>query len=222
MIGVMTELYLERTLARFIARHVETYRLGNVQESTFQEKPEPGELEPESETPEEPEERPDEFDDLALKVPPKVIQGFAPKTVTGAVDTAKLPAYPFISVRALSGRQDWTGRTPQEIVTASIIIGTYDEATDRRAYQDCLILVGAIKLWLPRYRVLDQTFSIVAPIAWEMSDADLFPHFIAEITTQWQLPTPSHIAEVTTQTPYVPRDLRDLVPETYPTYANSD
>lgn len=214
MIGVMTELYLERTLARFIARHVETYRLGNVQESMFKE----GEVDPE----EPDEERPEEFDDLTLKVPPKVIQGFAPKTVTGELDTSKLPAYPFISVRALSGRQDWTGRTPQEVVTASIIVGTYDEDPDRRAYQDCLILVGAIKLWLPRYRVLDQSFSIVAPLSWEMSDADLFPHFIAEITTQWQLPTPSHIEEVTTQTPYVPRDMRDLRDLDPETYANTD
>lgn len=195
---IITALMLERTLAAFIKRQLEPYRLDNPQVNLVQ----PDEV---------PYDALERHRSLALKVPPTVVCGFLPKTVTGAIDPEKLPGYPFISVRATEGRADWrTATQGYDTCTASILIGAYDENPDRSGYQDCLNMIGAIKFEFIRFRVIDQSYSIIPPLTWALVEADLFPHFVAEMTTQWQLPLASHIEEVTKQTPWVPRDLADL------------
>jgi hypothetical protein len=191
--NALTAFHLERTLVDFVRRIVEPVRLDNVQVNLAKD------------VSFDPKER---ASDMTLKIPPRVTVGFLPRTVTGAIDPERLPAYPFITIRALSGRVGYA----EEICTVNFTIGVYDENPDRQGGQDCLNIIEAIHFDLMRFRVIDNAFPLEPPIQWEMVDVDLFPHFLAVMTAQFKLPVPSHIEEVTTQTPWVPRDLRDLRP----------
>jgi len=212
MIKVINALFLERTLRDYITRELEPYRLDNVQLN----------LEPPEEIPADPEER---ARLLTLKVPPTVVCGYPPKTVTGVYDTTKLPQAPWIAVRAHTGQSTFIDSRPFEQCTATLTLSVYDQDPARQGYQDLLNIINVLQNGFFRDRVIDEAFSLVVPIDWSLSDIDTFPYWFADMTTRWQLPLPSHIDEANLQTPHVPRDLSDLrrvrvEPVNVPNYAS--
>ena len=67
----------------------------------------------------------------------------------------------------------------------------YDENPDGGGYQDCLNMAEAIVIALTSFGqgAIDDAYPIVMPINWQLNENDTFPHFIAELTTQWELPS---------------------------------
>jgi hypothetical protein len=52
-------------------------------------------------------------------------------------------------------------------------------------------MVEAISIALTSFgqQAIDQAYPIVMPFTWALVEADTFPHFIAEMTTEWELPS---------------------------------
>lgn len=206
--NVINHLYLERTLRDYIERELEPYRLDNAQVNIVQP----------DEVPFDPDER---ARSLVLKMPPVVVTGHPPKTVTGVYDTSALPQSPYVAVRAISGRSTFHDTGPFETCTVELVLSTYDQNPNRHGYQDLLNIVDVLQNAFFRDRVIDEAYSLVAPITWSLLDAVPFPYWQAEVTTQWQLPLPSHIEETTTQTPIVEPHPELLGPASYLAYANT-
>jgi hypothetical protein len=127
---------------------------------------------------------------LYLKVPPRVVRGRIPRTVTGEILVDRLPDVPAIIVQATSARVFLADSHTQKAVTVRIFINAYDENPDSAGYQDCQNMAETIEMALTTAGMgaLDQAYPIVLPIEWKLNENDTFPHFIAEMTTTWQLP----------------------------------
>lgn len=178
---------LERTLAKFIRQIVDGYRFDN---PTLNLSQTTGPAHP---IVKDPDEVPVSYDvteraqTLALKVPPRVVVGCIPRTVTGAISIDKLSDVPHIIVQAVSVKVE----IPETIATVRIFVCMYDENPDGGGYQDCLNMSEAIVIAMTSYGqgVIDQAYPIVLPINWKLLEADTFPHFISEIYTTWELPS---------------------------------
>jgi hypothetical protein len=125
---------------------------------------------------------------LALKVAPRVVRGQVPRSVTGEIAVDRLPDSPAIIVQAVSAHVFTEDSHNQKTVTVRILVNAYDENPDSGGYQDCINMVESLEIALMQSRVLDESYPLVMPIDWKLIEADTFPHFIAEMTTQWQLP----------------------------------
>jgi hypothetical protein len=177
---------LEKTLCVFLKKIVEAYRFDN---PTLNLAMQPGAF-PKSYNPDEP---PVSYDPtaraqtLALKVMPRVERGRVPRSVTGEVEVDRLPDFPAIIVQAVSAHVDKN----ETITTVRIFVNMYDENPDSGGYQDCLNIAERIAMELTSYgqQGIDQAYVIVMPIEWKLIEADTFPHYIAEMTTQWELPS---------------------------------
>lgn len=124
---------------------------------------------------------------LMLKQPPRVERGRVPRTVTGEVSVDKLPDCPAILVQAVSAKVQNT----ETLVTVRILVNAYDENPDSGGYQDVQNMIEAIAIALTSFGQagIDQAYPIVMPFEWKLNENDTFPHFIAEITTEWELPS---------------------------------
>jgi hypothetical protein len=177
---------LERTLVAFIKQIVDSYRFDNPTLNLAQQ---PGAF-PKSY---DPDDVPVSYDvterakTLALKVPPRVICGCIPRTVTGEISLDKLADVPHIIVQAVSAKAE----IQETFATVRIFVCMYDENPDGGGYQDCLNMAEAIVIALTSYGqgVIDQAYPLVMPIEWKLNENDTFPHFLAEITTQWEMPS---------------------------------
>jgi hypothetical protein len=71
-----------------------------------------------------------------------------------------------------------------------ILINAYDENPDGGGYQDVQNMVETIATAFTSYGQagIDQAYPIELPMEWKLIEADTFPHYIAEMTTQWVLP----------------------------------
>lgn len=185
-----TAFDLEVTLVTFIKTLFNVYRLDNPTLNLAQA------TQPEQLTPRivrDPDEPPVSYDyrqraqTLALKVPPRVVRGRIPRTVTGEIDADKLADVPSIIVQCVAAQV----KVDETIATVRILLTGYDENPDGQGYQDVLNMVEALAVALTSFgqAALDQAYPIVLPIDWKMHEEDTFPHFIAEMTTQWELPS---------------------------------
>jgi hypothetical protein len=122
-----------------------------------------------------------------LKVTPRVERGRVPRTVTGEIEVDKLPDSPAIIVQVVSAKVE----QPSTIVTTRILFNSYDENPNGGGYQDVLNMVEAAALALTSFgqQAIDHAYPIVMPIEWQLLEADCFPHYIAEMTTHWELPS---------------------------------
>jgi len=124
---------------------------------------------------------------LVAKVPPQVVRGRVPRTVSGEIDVNALPNFPAILVQAIKAKvqNDCTH------VTVRIFANAYDEDPKSQGYQDVnnMLEVMAIALTSFGQAALDASYPIVMPIEWEYVDANVFPHFIGEMITVWELPS---------------------------------
>jgi hypothetical protein len=180
---------LELTLVLFLRKLLDTYRLDNPTLNLAQET-----------RPEHPISPPDQpvvpFDyteraqTLVLKVPPRVERGRVPRTVTGEIAVDRLPDCPAVIVQTVSAKIELIDSYTRTLVTVHILVSAYDENPDSSGYQDVLNMVETIADALTSFgqAALDKAYPIVLPIEWKMIEPDTFPHFIAEITTQWMLP----------------------------------
>jgi hypothetical protein len=178
---------LEATLVGFIERLVTPYRLDNPTLNLAQATaPDIGPPNPDPDTvvPYDPTGR---AQTLALKVPPRVERGRVPRTVTGELAVDKLPDCPAIIVQAVAAKID----TEVTHATVRIIVNAYDENPESAGYQDVQNISEAIWIALTSFgqQGIDKAYPIVMPIEWKLIEADTFPHYIAEMTTVWELPS---------------------------------
>jgi hypothetical protein len=178
---------LEETLVRFIAKLMGTYMLDNptlnlAQASITEARP--------KETPYVPFDYEARAQTLTLKVPPRVERGRVPRTVTGEIAVDKLPDCPAIIVQAVSGKIALEDSHTTMLALVRILINAYDENPDGGGYQDVQNMVETIATALTSYGQagIDQAYPIELPMEWKLIEADTFPHYIAEMTTQWVLP----------------------------------
>ena len=124
---------------------------------------------------------------LEQKVPPQVVRGRVPRSVTGEIEVDKLPDVPAIIIQAVAG----TVEKDQTNVTVRILLNAYDENPNSGGYQDLTNMLEALSIALTSYGqgAIDHAYPIILPIEWKHIEAHTFPHFIAEMTTHWQLPS---------------------------------
>jgi len=124
---------------------------------------------------------------LELKQPPRVVRGRVPRTLTGEIALDKLPDVPNIIVQATKAKVENT----ETVVTVKILFSAYDENADSQGYQDCLNMIETAAIALTSFGqgAIDAAYPIVMPIEWNLIEADCFPHFVAEMTTLWELPS---------------------------------
>jgi hypothetical protein len=124
---------------------------------------------------------------LYLKVAPRVVRGRVPRTVAGEIDAEKLPDVPSIIVQCVSAHV----QADETIATVRILVTVYDENPNSAGYQDALNMLEAMAIALTTFGsgALDAAYPIVMPIDWKLHEEDTFPHFIGEMTTQWELPS---------------------------------
>lgn len=125
---------------------------------------------------------------LEGKVAPQVVRGQVPADLTGVIDTTKLPDCPAIIVTAVSA----SVRNTDTIATVKMLVSAYDENPDGSGYQDVLNMLEAMAIALTSFGQagLDKAYPIVMPLEWSRKEGSAyFPHFIGEMTTQWQLPS---------------------------------
>jgi hypothetical protein len=175
--GVRARSYydLEKTLVAFIEQIFEdSYRLDNPAVNLGQP----------DETPYDYTER---AQSLVAKVPPQVLRGRIPRSVVGEIAADKLPNIPAVIVQATGA----TVETNETFATVRIIVSAYDENPDSQGYQDVTNMVEAIAIALTSFgqAAIDQAYPIVMPLEWKLDERDTFPHFVAEITTKWELPS---------------------------------
>jgi hypothetical protein len=177
---------LEETLVGFLTKLLDCYRLDNPTLNLAQAtRPEHPITPPDQPTVSyDPTER---AQTLVLKVPPRVVRGRVPRTVTGEILVDRLPDFPAVIVQAISAKV----QNDETIVTVRIFVNCYDENPDSSGYQDCQNITEAIALALTSYgqRGIDKAYVIVMPFEWKLVEEDTFPHFVAEIVTQWELPS---------------------------------
>lgn len=175
---------LEATLVKFIQRIVEPYRFDNPTLNLAQATQAAPPIEPNPLVSFDPDER---AATLTLKVPPRVERGRVPRTVTGELAVDRLPDCPSIIVQAVAAKIE----TASTFATVKILVNAYDENPDGGGYQDVGNLSEAIWIALTSYgqQGIDAAYPIVMPIDWKLIEADTFPHYIAELTTQWELPS---------------------------------
>jgi hypothetical protein len=165
---------LEVTLQRFLARLFDSARLDNATLNLAQ---------PDIVT-FDPVER---AQTLELKVAPRIERGRVPRTVTGELAVDRLPDSPAIIIQVVSAKVE----TQSTIVTTRILFNAYDENPNGGGYQDVLNMVEAAAIALTTFgqQAIDKSYPIILPIEWHLVEADTFPHFIAEMTTTWELPS---------------------------------
>jgi hypothetical protein len=124
---------------------------------------------------------------LDLKVPPRVVRGRVPRTVTGEIALDKLPDCPSIILQAISGN---VGKD-STIVKVRMLFNAYDENPDGGGYQDLTNLIEAAAIALTSFgqAAIDEAYPIVLPLEWAHVEGETFPHFIAEMTSSWELPS---------------------------------
>jgi hypothetical protein len=178
---------LEVTLVKFIATLLNSYMLDNPTLNLAQ--PSITEARP-KETPYVPFDYGARARTLTLKVPPRVVRGRVPRTVTGEIDGDKLPDCPSVIVQAVSGKVALEDSHTTMLALVRILISAYDENPDGGGYQDVQNMVETIAAALTSFgqAALDQAYPIELPMEWKLIEPDTFPHYIAEMTTQWVLP----------------------------------
>jgi hypothetical protein len=177
---------LEETLCRFLEKLLTPYRLDNPTLNLAQATSPQHPIAP-------PESPPVSFDykeraeTLVEKVAPRVERGRVPRTVTGEIAVDKLPDCPAVIVQAVAAKID----NDVTHATVRILVNAYDENPDSAGYQDVQNISEAIWMALTSYgqQGIDKAYPIIMPIEWKLIEADTFPHFIAEMTTTWELPS---------------------------------
>jgi len=145
---------------------------------------------------------------LIGKVPPQVVRGRVPRTVTGEIDAAQLPDFPSITLQAISGHV-----TKEEThVGVQIFFHAYDEDPKSQGYQDLTNMIEVVALALTSYgqKGIDDAYPIVLPLEWKIPEAQYFPHFIGEMHTTWQLPSARPLPDYDDLFPMVPAEHIDL------------
>lgn len=165
---------LEKTLCTFLRRMLEANRLDNPTLNLAQPGVVPFDYTERAQT-------------LELKVPPRVVRGRVPRTVTGEIAVDKLPDCPAVIVQVVGAKVEQEETT----ATVRILVNAYDEHPDGGGYQDVLNITEAIAQALTSFgqQAIDQAYPVVLPMEWKLVEADTFPHFIAEMTTTWTLPS---------------------------------
>jgi hypothetical protein len=178
---------LEKTLVAFLKQiFLDAWRLDNPGVNLLQESPAHPIVPPppEGTVPFDPEGR---MLTLAGKVPPQIVRGYVPTDITGVIDPTKLPDVPAIIVNASQGKI----QNDQTIVTVRLFFSGYDENPDGSGYQDVLNMLEATAIALTSWgqRGIDDAYPIIMPIEWTRVHMQMAPHFFAEMTTTWQLPS---------------------------------
>jgi hypothetical protein len=177
---------LEVTLQKFLQRLFTSYRFDNPTLNLAQATAptHPIVTDPDNVVSYDPTER---AQTLMLKTPPRVERGRVPRTVTGEIAVDRLPDVPAIIVQVVAAKVE----QQSTIVTLRILFNAYDENPDSSGYQDVLNMAEAAAIALTSFgqQAIDQAYPIVLPLEWKLVEADCFPHFIAEMTTTWELPS---------------------------------
>jgi hypothetical protein len=190
-----TAYHLEKKLCAFIQQlFTNTYQLDNpavnLQQTAFDEMhdlPQVPKVAPLIYTPSVSYDPTQRAQTLQGKVPPQVVRGRVPRTVTGEIDPSKLPDFPSISVQVVHGHVEKL----ETHVGVQIYFHAYDEDPNSHGYQDLVNMIEVVALALTSYgqKGIDDAYVIVLPLDWKVPENTLFPHYIGEMTTTWQLPS---------------------------------
>jgi len=196
---------LEVSLVKFITHIVDAYRFDNPTLNLSQATaPQPPIVLDPDQPPVmyDPDER---AQTLALKVPPRVVRGRIPRTVTGEIALDKLSDFPNIIVQAVAARIERDRSSFVTAVSVRIFVNMYDENPDGSGYQDCLNITEALAIALTSYgwAALDEAYPLVLPMDWKLTEADTFPHFCSELTTTWHLPAGRPLPDRQLGYPYI-------------------
>lgn len=135
---------------------------------------------------------------LVAKVPPQIVRGRIPRTVTGEIVLDRLPDYPAVVVQSVSAKMTNTPAVDAgNMVTTKILFVAYDENPDSQGYQDALNMVEAAAIALMQFGPpgLDQAYPMQMPLTWNIVDPESsFPHYLAELTCDWKLTVPEPAA----------------------------
>jgi hypothetical protein len=175
---------LEETLVKFLQRLFNSYRLDNPTLNLGQATQAAQPIIPNPLIPFDYKER---AQTLELKVPPRIVRGRVPRTVTGEIAIDKLPDCPAIIVQAVSAKV----QNDETIATVKLCFSAYDENPDGSGYQDVQNMIEAAAIALTSFgqQALDQAYPIIMPFEWSLNENDTFPHYIGEIVSQWELPS---------------------------------
>jgi hypothetical protein len=179
---------LERTLVAFIRQVVEPYRFDNPTLNLAQvPAASPPIYPPDLDEPPVRYDPTERAQTLYLKQPPRVVRGRIPRTVTGEIAIDKLSDFPHIVVQAISAHVE----IQETIETVRIFVCMYDENPDGSGYQDCLNITEALAIALTTFGqgAIDQAYPIQLPLDWKLFEQDTFPHYLSEMTTQWEMPS---------------------------------
>jgi len=175
---------LERVMVKFLEQlFQDAYRLDNPGVNAMQK--------PGAEFTDTPGEVPYDYSERAQtltgKVPPQIVRGRIPRTLAGEIELDKLPDYPSISVQVIAADVD----SDCTHVTLRLFFHAYDENPDSQGYQDCLNMMETASIALTSWgqKGIDHAYPIVMPIKWKLLELGTWPHFIGEMTTEWQLPS---------------------------------
>ena len=145
---------------------------------------------------------------LLGKVPPQVVRGRVPRTVTGDLDPSQLPDFPSITVQAITGRVEKL----ETHVGVRIYFHAYDENPQSQGYQDLTNMIEVVSLALTSYgqKGINDAYPIVLPLEWKIPDEHYFPHYIGEMHTTWQLPSARPLPDYDDLFPMIPAEHIDL------------
>jgi hypothetical protein len=144
---------------------------------------------------------------LLGKVPPMIVRGRVPRTVTGEIDPNQLPDFPSIAVQVTEGKVE----THETHVTVRIFFHAYDENPNSQGYQDVLTMTEVVAYALTSYgqKGIDNCYVIMLPFEWRIPEGITFPHFIGEMLTKWKLPSARPLPDYDTMLP-IPAEHIDL------------
>jgi hypothetical protein len=108
--------------------------------------------------------------------------------VTGEIAVDQLPDFPSIIVQSVAAKI----AADETQATVRILVVAYDENPDSSGYQDVQNMSEVMWIALGSFgqQGIDQAYPIIMPIEWKLIEADAFPHFLAELVTMWELPSP--------------------------------
>lgn len=183
---------LEKTLVRFVEFFIAEYRLDNPTLSLAQ--PDHVSLDPE-----------ERAQSVFLKVPPRVVRGRIPRTVTGEIAVDRINDWPCVIVQGISGRIAFDESVVTHTVTVRILVGAYDENPDAQGYGDVQNVTETLANVLGSFgqAAIDRAYPIELPIDWKMVEVESFSHFLGEITTTWTLPGPAPLPQLTQHDPVI-------------------
>lgn len=92
--------------------------------------------------------------------------------------------FPAIIVQLNEGVQEnWN---TSQIVKVNLVIGVWDDSTNRIGYKDVTNIIRKISIDLSRNRRMDTQYTVPVPPRWKIDDEDLHPYYFGAMFLQFE------------------------------------